>query len=155
MSVEQFIARSLEGKFFLIDGRDINQIEREEREALARIEQEEREEAEIKRLTEIENARRVIAKQSTSRTLSAIVYAVAAAHKVRVDDILSTSRRKHHVIARQHFCWLARKMSEATLTRIGRFVGRDHATVKHSISKWEDMKHQHMGARVVVEELLA
>ncbi|MEM9988548.1 MAG: DnaA/Hda family protein, partial [Pseudomonadota bacterium] len=52
-------------------------------------------------------------------------------------DMQGKSRQQAIVRARQAFCLVARKKTEASLTAIGAMVSRDHTTVMHSVKKAE------------------
>jgi hypothetical protein len=48
------------------------------------------------------------------------------------DDIKSKSRKQDTVIVRQMYCYVARKLTGATMEEIGNVINRNHATVTHS-----------------------
>ena len=53
------------------------------------------------------------------------------------DEIISTRRAQPIVRARQAFCLVARKVTDAPLKAIGQMISRDHTTVMHSIKQAE------------------
>lgn len=53
--------------------------------------------------------------------------------------LTSKSRLGKYVEGRHYFCYLAREITDETLKKIGRIIGRDHATVLHSSRKVEDL----------------
>jgi len=57
---------------------------------------------------------------------------------VTVSDILSRTRIREIVEARQMFCYVVREKFGYPLSRIGRMVNRDHATAIHSIKAHKD-----------------
>ena len=66
-------------------------------------------------------------------TLGAILDYVCLETNISKNDILSTNHQRSIVEARQVFCYLAKKNTEYSLTDIGRFINRNHATVIYSI----------------------
>ena len=60
---------------------------------------------------------------------------VSEFYRVPVDRILSSSREKDVVFARQVACLLLRDMANLSLPQIGRFLGRDHSTVINSLEQ--------------------
>lgn len=71
------------------------------------------------------------------RPLHAVAIDVCQKHRVSAQELLSSRRLKAFVLARQEFCWRARRETEASLPEIGKFIGRDHTTVIHSIERHE------------------
>lgn len=69
-------------------------------------------------------------------TVNAIIAAVAYAHGVAVDDILSLSRSWNVVHARMHGMALAKEITGKAATYIGTRFGRDHSTVLHALREW-------------------
>lgn len=66
----------------------------------------------------------------SATALTEIAMAVAAAHYVRVSDILSHSRLRPYAEARLHFYYEAVMGTTNSLPQIGRWCGgRDHTTV--------------------------
>jgi chromosomal replication initiator protein len=53
------------------------------------------------------------------------------------EEMRNKSRKQPLVRARQAFCMVARKLTDAPLTAVGGMIGRDHTTVMHSVSKAE------------------
>lgn len=133
---EAAIAAELEGKFFDIEGIDLNAerrsfaAQREERKALQKKQARLRAIAEIaiKRAFEVSNG---------SITAEAIIFAVASAHHVEVAEIIGCSRKRHIIRARQHACALMRKLTGKPSPKIAHAVGlRDHSTVIHAVKTW-------------------
>ena len=71
--------------------------------------------------------------------LDAILSIICRASGVAKEDILSKSRKREVVAARQAYCYYAKQRTNHSLLVIGDLVDRDHATVIHSINKIEDL----------------
>jgi len=56
-------------------------------------------------------------------------------YEIPLMHFLSPRREKHLVNARTDFCHLANKLTNLSLTVIGRFLKRDHTTVIHHLKK--------------------
>ena len=68
-----------------------------------------------------------------------IQHAVAMAHRVELQELKSTSRRKAPIaFARQVAMYLAHVSCGFTLTEVGRCFGRDRTTVAHACRLVED-----------------
>jgi chromosomal replication initiator protein len=94
--------------------------------------------------TGLDFAREALAATSRSRRrapcLAEVRRAVAEACSVSVEDMVGSSRRRAVCTARQVAMYLAREMTEASLSEIGRaFGGRTHSTVKHAVDKVRDL----------------
>lgn len=71
-------------------------------------------------------------------SIKSITSAVARQLGVKSSEMRSGSRRQNIVRARSLAMWLARKLTDSSLTNIGdAFGGRDHSTVLHAIRKME------------------
>ena len=68
-----------------------------------------------------------------------IVEETGKCYGVEVSDIMSTSRTKEVVNARQVAMFIIRQLTKLSLPEIGRFFGRDHTTVLHSLEKVEGL----------------
>ena len=133
---EAAIAAALDGKFFGLDGRDKNEIsrqlaaEREERKALSAVRKIIREKA----------AEAIRAMQATvvdGVSPQSIVCAVAAAHGMTPADIVSKSRARHIIRARQHACVLLRELTKMSFPDLCDYVNvADHSTVIHAVKTW-------------------
>ena len=60
---------------------------------------------------------------------------VSEFYRVPADRILSTSREKDVINARQVACLLLRDMGNMSLIQIGRFLNRDHTTIMNSLEQ--------------------
>lgn len=67
--------------------------------------------------------------------LGDIMRRVAADHGISTEDLRGVSREKKVVLARNEFCWQARRTGRYSLPTIGTAVRRDHSTVLHAIRK--------------------
>jgi chromosomal replication initiation ATPase DnaA len=155
MMTEQEIAQALEGKFFLVDGTDKNEDARlaaafRTSERAARID---------KRRQQMvrEAARQKLTRERVKAghvTPAIVVAAVAYAHGVPVEDICSSSREQPVVAARKHAYTVMRRRLKKSLPAIGRYMGRDHATVSHGISSWDVHSTRYATEVEVVLDLL-
>ena len=71
--------------------------------------------------------------------LDIILSKVCQVSGVAKEDILSVIRNREFVAARQLFFYYARKNTSHSLKKIGIFLGKDHATVLHSIKAVNDL----------------
>lgn len=65
--------------------------------------------------------------------LENILEYVCAICNVSKQIVLSKNRSIEYAMARQLYCYVARKMTTKSLKTIGEHIRRDHATVKHSV----------------------
>jgi chromosomal replication initiator protein len=76
--------------------------------------------------------------EKESVSIKSITSAVARQLGVKSSEMRSGSRRQNIVRARSLAMWLARKLTDSSLTNIGdAFGGRDHSTVLHAMRKVE------------------
>jgi len=61
-------------------------------------------------------------------------------YDVSQDLIVSSNRQNHMVIARQMYCYFAKKYSDKSYRFIGELINRDHCTVIFSIKKIEEQR---------------
>lgn len=71
--------------------------------------------------------------------LAAVIRAVSAQIGSTVEDILSRRRVPGVIHARKVVCFVAYKVTNLTLTGIGKRIGRDHSTVLHDVRRIEAM----------------
>ena len=71
--------------------------------------------------------------KSTKSRVRAIVREVSEKHCVKAEDILSQSRKRTLVVARQEAMYRVRTEVGKSLLEIARHFNRDHSTVMHSI----------------------
>jgi len=65
---------------------------------------------------------------------------VLCLHQVSLPDFNSIRRYNDVALARQHFCYLARKLTSHSFPVIGKYMGRDHTTVLHGNKVIQKMK---------------
>lgn len=75
-----------------------------------------------------------IALQSREAGLGSILSEVAQVTRIPIDVLKSKTRLTEVVVARQFYFKRAKLFTNASLTRIGEMVKRDHATVLHGIN---------------------
>jgi len=77
-------------------------------------------------------------RETETVSIKSITSAVARQLGVKSSDMRSGSRRQNIVRARSLAMWLARQLTDSSLTHIGEaFGGRDHSTVLHAIRKMD------------------
>lgn len=57
---------------------------------------------------------------------------------VTMDEVRGRSRCEAYVFARQAYCYMAYRQTNQSAANIGKLIGRDHATVSHSIKTVEN-----------------
>ncbi len=82
-----------------------------------------------------------------------IVKTVAGFFGARPEALASRSRRRDVLIPRQLAMYLAHRYTDASLTEIGRALGRDHPAVKNAIQKIEEQVLRNAPLRYQVEAL--
>lgn len=141
--METKLREYLDGKFFNVDGDDLNEM------AMLRQEGKKRELAyqmELRRQAAIRRAARISANDKLADmrdeglTFEKIIVAVAYAHGIMIDEINSASRSEAHTLARHHVIWLARTLMKLSFPAIGVNIGRDHSTCQHAFRKWAKVK---------------
>jgi chromosomal replication initiator protein len=89
-----------------------------------------------------------------SLTIDVIIKRVAEHYDLRVSDILGRRRPDHIAFPRQVAMFLARSLTESSLSTIGdAFGGRDHGTVLHACRAVTDRMETDPGVRKVVQQL--
>ena len=72
-----------------------------------------------------------------------IVETVCEWFDVTWEQLGKKSRKREYVVPRQVCMYLCKKLTRASLPRIGReFGNKHHTTVLHSINKIEELRHQ-------------
>lgn len=70
-------------------------------------------------------------------TWKRILHEVAEKHNISVQDMVSSKRTAHFVLARNEACYRMRSETNLSLPAIGwRMGGRDHTTVMHAIERY-------------------
>lgn len=72
------------------------------------------------------------------KTLDEIFEGVCNFYRLEVNEVAVPSRKGELVKARQQYCKIAKEATKNSLREIGEKIGRDHATVNHSIKKVND-----------------
>ena len=133
---EAAIAAALEGRFYLINGTDKNEID-------ARLEADLM--ADKARAKQEINTRRMVEAKIAAQpgiTADGIIAAVAFAHRIGVADLVGKGRSKHIVHARQHAIALMRELTGMPFTAIAAAVGIvDHSTAHHAVKTWAQRGH--------------
>ena len=76
-------------------------------------------------------------------TIDKIIDYVCKIYNMQYDDIIGKKRPKNIAMARQVAMYLCRKITDASLPKIGQaFGGRDHTTVIHAYEKIEKMRKE-------------
>lgn len=157
LEVEQMIARALDGKFYMPDGRDMHLVRRQQ-EAMRvrdRAEAENRQRERRRRVMAQIAAKKELldhdAKQITPRK---VMLAVSYAHGIPVADMLGPARNRKIIYARQHACHAMRHIAKMKFPAIGDELARDHTTVLHSCTMWERIKPRFEAQIAVVSSIL-
>lgn len=86
-------------------------------------------------------------------TIENIIKYICTVYGLQEDDILGKKRPKNIALARQVAMYLCRKMTDASLPKIGSsFGGRDHTTVIHACEKIEKMKNEDKGFETQLQQ---
>lgn len=72
--------------------------------------------------------------------LSLILNSVCNHYDIKKDLIISRNRKNHIIIARQMYCYFAKKYTNNNYRQIGEFIERDRSTVMFSIDKIKEQK---------------
>ena len=76
-------------------------------------------------------------------TIEKIISHICNYYKLQNDDLIGKKRPKNIALPRQIAMYLSRKMTDASLPKIGlSFGGRDHSTVIHAYEKIEKMRKE-------------
>jgi chromosomal replication initiation ATPase DnaA len=78
--------------------------------------------------------------------LKTIIGKVAEIMEVHASAIPMRTRKREFVFARQMFCYIASKYTNNTTVQIGKFIGRDHATVIHSKKAFQNLIDTNFGS---------
>ena len=87
-------------------------------------------------------------------TVSEIQKKIAKKFHISVEDMLSVSRKKHTVLARQLAMYFIKTHLKKSLSDIGRiFGGKDHSTVMNGFKKIDKLKTKDSEFRLIFEDL--
>ncbi len=88
-------------------------------------------------------------------TIPMIQAAVCAYYGIEADDLLAKTRTRNVSFPRQVAMFLARRLTDSSLPRIGElFGGRDHTTVLHACSKIEAQLSEDEDLRATMDALM-
>lgn len=80
-----------------------------------------------------------LASEQKAITVNEIKEKIAVHYNIRIEDMISKSRKHEIALARQMAIFMSRKLTNLSLKEIGaEFGGRDHSTVLHSCSAIQD-----------------
>ena len=103
-----------------------------------------------------QDAIRNIASEEESEviTILQIQKAVAASHRMNVEELISKSNARHYSRPRQIAMYLCKRLTKHSYPEIGRaFGGKHHTTVIHSVGKIESLIVKDMNVQKVVNEI--
>jgi hypothetical protein len=83
-----------------------------------------------------------------------VLKAVAAYYDRSPAQILSDRRTADIVRPRMVTCYIARKLTTAPLSTIGKVIGKDHTSVMHAIKKLELTAHEDGKIQQIIEALI-
>ncbi len=87
-------------------------------------------------------------------TTGDIIQAVCGYYAVTHDDVVGPRRNRSFTVPRQVIMYLARKLTDASLPKIGEALGgRDHTTVLHGCAKIEQLSQDSVPLRNALEDL--
>jgi len=90
-----------------------------------------------------ETLRDILGSDEKTVTIEMIQKMIADHFKMRIQDLKSKNNSKSVAMPRQVCMYLCKKLTRASLPRIGReFGNKHHTTVLHSINKIEELRHQ-------------
>ena len=155
--MERHIARALDGKFFLPDGRDMHVVKRQQEamRAADRAEAEARQRDRRRRLM-ARNAAKMELRElpGVEITPRKVLVAVSYAHGIPISAILGPERARKIIYARQHACHALRHIARMSFPAIGEEIARDHSTTQHSCRTWEHIKPRFAAQVAIVNSIL-
>ncbi len=105
-------------------------------------------------LTVAQELLRGIIRDTTRHSSVENIQKIVAEHfQVRVSDLKSKNRSRSFAVPRQIAMFLARKLTQASTTEIGRRFGKDHSTVIHSTTKIENLIKTDLSLHATIETL--
>jgi len=87
-------------------------------------------------------------------TINSIIKVVCDFYSVSEDDIKGASRKSNVKNARQVAMYIARELTELSLSQIGMPFDKNHATVLHSINKVEEEVRMNSRQKRIIEDLI-
>lgn len=74
-------------------------------------------------------------------SLKRCFHSVCSWYGLTAEELKSRSREQHITVPRHHFCWVVyRNRIDVSYPMLGRYLGKDHTTIVHSVNTFEDMK---------------
>jgi chromosomal replication initiator protein len=93
--------------------------------------------------------------QSRERTISQIQDAVAQLFGLSIEELRTESRSREIAFPRQIAMYLAKQLTDASLSEIGQELGgKHHTTVTHSIAKVHHLRATDAGVNNAIQNLL-
>ena len=87
-------------------------------------------------------------------TIEKIISHVCKYYNLQTDDLIGKKRPKNIALPRQIAMYLCRRITDASLPKIGfSFGGRDHTTVIHAYEKIEKMRKEDRSFDSLMEQL--
>ena len=77
---------------------------------------------------------------ATDITLESIINKVSSRTHIPIEQMKSTSRLREIVEARMFYSLLAKRLTTNSLSKIGKLINRDHATILHGIKQVQEVK---------------
>lgn len=74
--------------------------------------------------------------------LESVLKAVCLVFDIEMSDLKSQSRRREFAMPRQCAMYVLKKTTNLTYSAIGRFLGRDHATVIYGVRQCANLRRQ-------------
>jgi len=125
-----FIAHYKAVKKRIADAAKDQQTLKREQEQLKNAELKRKEQEQLNRIKEIAQSVRPIAID--------VLREMASKYNVTIEDICGNRRTKELIDPRYEFCWIMNKKHKWTLTKIAKFLGKDHTTILHGINKFSE-----------------
>ncbi len=92
--------------------------------------------------------------QPKSLTPQDVLDAVSTYYDLAMEDLLGPRRTRNVTVPRQLAMYLSRKLTPASLPRIGEALGgRDHTTVLHGCAKIEELSRNNAPLRAAIEDI--
>ena len=92
--------------------------------------------------------------QPRSVTCQDVMQAVSAYYAVSIEDLVGPRRTRAFTVPRQLVMYLSRKLTSASLPKIGEELGgRDHTTVLHGCAKIEELSRESGPLRAAIDDI--
>lgn len=93
-------------------------------------------------------------KERKKITMDEILFVIEDEYNVTREELESRGRQNSITTPRQISMYLARKLTDLSLVKIGDVFSRDHTTVMHSIDKIENMMNEDSIFKIEIEKLI-